>query len=60
MTKQTTIETVTDEQIKALRSEARAAGDMRQAHICNMALDGDDAARAECVRVIRAAEAMAD
>lgn len=56
----TTIETITDEQIEALKSEARDAGDFEQVTLCDKALAGNAAARAECVRVIRAAEAMAD
>lgn len=48
-----TIDTITDEQIEALRSEAGVADDQKQIAICDRALDGDDAARAECVRVIR-------
>lgn len=60
----TTIDTITDDQIRALETEAGAAGDLDMAAICRVALgeeDGDEAAaRAECVRVIREAEAMAD
>lgn len=54
----TTIESITDEQIEALCSEAASAGDLEQVAICERALDGDEAARHECVRVIRDAEAM--
>lgn len=54
----TTIQTVTDEQIATLRSEAAAAGDDAQVRICDRALDGDDSARAECVRVICEAGAV--
>lgn len=82
----TTIETVTDEQIRALETASGEAGDHLMAAVClralGRALDGEDirdiplssgerdllatrwasveAARTECVRVIRAAEAMAD
>lgn len=49
---------VTDEQIKALREEALAAGDHAQAAICDHALDGDANARAECARVIAHATAQ--
>lgn len=54
----TTIETVTKNQIQALRTEAGAAGDLKQVAICDRALDGDEAARAECARVIADAEAQ--
>lgn len=46
---------VTSEQIEALRSEAGSAGDLAQVVICDRALDGDFGARAECARVIAAA-----
>lgn len=49
---------ITDEQIRALRAEAGAAGDAAQVAICNRALDGSDAARMTCARVIRDAEAQ--
>lgn len=55
----TTIDTLTDDQIRTLSTEAAVAGDMEQVQICDRALDGDEAARRECVRVIRSAEAMA-
>lgn len=54
----TTIDTLTDSQISALRDEAAAAGDLEQVAICDRALEGDDSARRECVRVIRDAEAQ--
>ena len=69
-------ETITTEQIKALRAEAVAHGDYRQADICDRALatdtidqDGNeialadwsqDEAREECARVIAEAEALRD
>lgn len=56
----TTIETVTAEQIRALRTEAREAGDTVQALLCTLALDGDESAKADCVAVIADAEARAD
>lgn len=52
--------TITDEQIERLEQEAGNAGDLEQAQLCRRALDGDDAARDECERVIRDAQAMAD
>lgn len=39
---------------------AATAGDLAQVAICDRALDGDETARAECARVIRAAAAMGD
>lgn len=51
---------VTDEQIEALRDEAGAAGDDAQIAICDSALSGDRAARAECVCVLADAQAMRD
>ncbi len=60
-TMSTKIETIiTDEQIKALRTEARSAGDAAQVRICNDALSGDDDARVECARVIADAAAMGE
>jgi len=71
----TTIETLTTKQIKALRAEAIAAGDYRQADICDRALatdavdqDGNEIAladwtveqaRAAIVEAINDAEAQA-
>ena len=57
---QTTIETVTSEQISQLRIEAANAGDADQVQLCDAALDGDSAARAACVAAIQDAEAQAD
>lgn len=54
----TTPETITDEQIEALRAEAGAAGDLAQVAICDRAIDGDMQARAECARVIADAQAQ--
>ncbi len=54
----TTIDTITDEQIIALSQEAGCAGDLEMVAICERALDGSAAARAECVEVIRDAEAQ--
>ena len=51
---------VTDEQIAALRDEAAQAGDLDQVAICERALAGDAAARAECARVIDDAQAADD
>lgn len=44
--------TITYEQIQALRDEAAQAGDFEQVTICDLALEGDEVAIAECGRVI--------
>lgn len=51
---------ITTEQVRVLRDEAGQAGDTEQAAICTAALDGDEAARAECERVIADAAAMGE
>ena len=53
---------IDDERIGALRTASAVAGDREQVALCDRALAGDDAARAECERVIRdaAAELAAD
>lgn len=43
---------VSDDQIRQLRTEAGAAGDREQVALCDRALAGDAAARAECAEVI--------
>lgn len=55
----TTPETMTDAQLVALRREARTAGDLKQAAMCDLALRGNKKARIECARVIADAEAHA-
>ena len=55
----TTIETITDEQIKQLRNEAGTAGDRKQVELCDRALQGDGAARRKCADVIAYAEGEA-
>lgn len=55
-----TSDTITREQIVALRRESEAAGDHRQADICGNALAGDEDSIRRCERVIRDALAMAD
>ena len=52
----TTIDTITDWQIRTLSDDAADHGDHEQVEICHRALNGDDAARAECARVIAEAE----
>lgn len=47
---------VNNEAIRALRSEAAAAGDYVQVSLCDQALQGNDAARAECADVIAQAQ----
>ena len=57
----TTIDTLTDAQIRALRDEAAAAGDEATVSDCDCALDGPSgttAARRRIVEVIRNAEAQ--
>lgn len=54
----TTTRTITTRQITSLRQEAGSAGDPKMVVICDRALRGSRAARAECARVIAAAEAM--
>lgn len=49
----------TDEQIRTLSTEAGEAGDLEQVALCDNALAGDDEARAECAKAIRAASAAA-
>jgi len=56
----TTIETLTDTQIETLRAEAGQHGDLDMVAVCARALAGDQAALAECVRVIQLAEAEAE
>lgn len=56
----TTIDTITTDQIRTLRDEAGAHGDLEMVAICQRALAGDAAAIAECVRVIRSAELNAE
>ena len=60
----TTIDTITTQQLETLRDEAGAAGDDATYTAAVTALRSDDEAEvaealAVCVRVIRAAEAMA-
>lgn len=49
---------VTTAQIQSLSDEAGQAGDLEQVAICGKALDGDEAAWAECERVIADAQAQ--
>jgi hypothetical protein len=51
---------MSDDDIRALRTEAAAAGDYEQADLCDRALSGDNEARTECARVIREAAAQDD
>ena len=50
----------TDNDIRKLQDEARAAGDSEMAVICAEALLGDPGAREECCLVMDAAKAMRD
>jgi hypothetical protein len=56
----TTIATITDAQIIALRRAAGEAFDPETVAACDRALAGDLEARAECASIIASAEAMAD
>lgn len=67
----TTIDTITDAQIRTLRDEAIAAGDTDMAKICTRALvrhyatdfqtrKAHEEARAQCAAVIADAEAQAE
>lgn len=58
MTTSTTIDTLTDDQITALSTEAARAGDWAMVTICRRALAGHVAARVECARVIADAQAQ--
>lgn len=49
---------ITTTQIEALMTEAGEHGDLQQVEICERALTGDEAAIAECQRVIDAAAAQ--
>jgi hypothetical protein len=51
---------VTNSDIEALASAAGAHGDSEQVALCEAGLNGDAAARAECIRVIYEARARAD
>ena len=51
---------ITFTQIETLLAEAAEAGDLVMVAVCGRALEGDEAARAECGRVIAAARAMDD
>jgi hypothetical protein len=53
-----THETITREQIFALRGDAAEAGDYAMIHICDDALDGSPSARATCADAIRDARAQ--
>lgn len=49
---------ISDDQLRALRAEAAAAGDRRQVEICDDALAGDLQSKARCQRVIAEAQAQ--
>ena len=52
--------TITDDQIEALAYEAGCHGDHEMRALCHAALEGDEAARDECRRVILDAAAQDD
>ena len=43
---------ISDEELRALESEAAAAGDLKQVELCRLALRGNSMARIQCARVI--------
>lgn len=49
---------ITPERVERLRDAAGEAGDLEMVAVCRRALEGDEEAVAECVRVIREAEAQ--
>lgn len=55
-----TAETITDDQITALRREAAITGDVAMVAICDRALRGEGRAREQCAAVIDDARAMGD
>lgn len=56
----TTTQTITTNQLAALRDEAATAGDLEQVAICNQAINGHQESIAICVEVISNREAMED
>lgn len=46
--------------VEALRTEAAAAGDTKQVELCDLALEGDEAAADTCAQVILAAQQDAE
>lgn len=59
-TTELTAETITDDQIRALRREAGEAGDVAMAELCDSALRGNADHRAHCAHVINTARAMGE
>jgi hypothetical protein len=53
-------ETLTDDMIRTLRTEAGAAGDSDTVTACDAALDGDTDAAGDVARIITDARAMDD
>ena len=52
--------TIHEAEILNLRDEAAAHGDLEQVSVCSAALTGDEAAWAECERVISEARGLAE
>lgn len=50
---------ITTQEIESLRTSAGEAGDSEQVAICDLALEGDEDAIAECARVIARAQEVA-
>lgn len=55
----TTIDTITTDQIEALKDEAAEAGDLRMVRVCEWARAGNCEATSDVVDAIRNAEAAA-
>lgn len=51
---------ITETEIDALRTEAAAAGDTAMVAICDLALEGDEDARAKCEDAVSSAATLAD
>lgn len=49
---QRSLDMITRDQIKALRTESVAAGDLEMVHICDAALAGDEPSIADCAEAI--------
>ena len=54
------MDTLTNDAIEALRQEAARAGDWLMATTCDLAMRGDEDARAECAEAIADARAQDD
>jgi hypothetical protein len=55
-----TTDTISDEQIETLATEAGQAGDEQMLHTCGRALQGSRNDRLECAKAINSARAMVE